>query len=106
MRLVRYLFLVEDQVPLIAGFNKFLPSGYAIDKDLNFRMPSDPVSNFYPKKDIDDDIKNDIFHSAARSAASAQNIKIARAYVNRVEVNCFSDNFQGRTANYLPVAIN
>lgn len=61
MRLVTDLFVVENQVQLIAGFNSFLPPGYTIDKDLNFQMPGDPISNFYLGRDNLMDVNPDIF---------------------------------------------
>lgn len=102
MRLVTDLFVVENQVPLIAGFNSFLPSGYSIDKDLNFRMPGDPVSNFYLGRDNkrentfeiydgkiwDKDQKSD--RKTKEEAPVSFNTSIS--YVNRVKVNWHSDN--------------
>ena len=103
MRLVTDLFVVENQVPLIAGFKSFLPSGYSIDKDLNLRVPGDPVSNFYLGKDNEADSgyrEFDLLRVTASmwedegqtpnrktKEAGPASFNTSISYVNRVKVN-------------------
>jgi len=118
MRLVTDLFVVENQVQLVGGFNSFLPPGYIIDKDLNFHMPGDPVSNFYLEKLGRNNEANSAYHDTVKRLTKRYTSPYRKtkeegpvtfntsiAYVNKVKVKWYSDYDRIQTANCLVESI-